>query len=1067
VIRTPSQFIHSKSFKEASLEDLRYFHTRIAEHLSARHTATGLDRSVVYFADHGLSSDELVGLMTTVKDALHSTSLESFTWTISNLPLIVCAVEVGYGYEGNGTDFWPMLENRLGHSFEIDDRNRISGWFEKASQKFGGVAPGDSEWEQAFCHIAWPITHAVAAKDIRRPFADCLRRFRGSLDGDDSSIVERLANIATPVGSRRYRTWLARPNVVAGIVRDLLGGPKLNESGLFSETFRERLIEDLKREPEIQRAMRSVRSHREKEAAKKERKSASRKKEKSDLRLGDFFLQQDDHGDFALFGELPEMPRTVQTNLRAVRRKWQPKPWGFAGASTLPSDTLRSVRGTFPVEMSYVSRADAEKPFFAALEDLSIDVECAAWLSSIRLPAGEKLAFRPIAAGGDTSHSITSPTPHSGTVWVLTKATCNWPEVSREKVGETSDGELYAVDASDNVLRSWLGWPESRNIQTNDQSSIRWMYPSPISMGADGRRVFTTDDEIGIHVGGDLSVELKLMSEGLELDCQTVDKAALVNIEQPGNYDLMVLSDGKKLESFSFSIIDQKGDGFIEPDPEYPWQCKLTHVDSGVCELTRSDFFNHRLVLDIEADRTIENVHVTVSLNPGSSKAKLFLPRIPARLSAHHPLWIELLQGMPSSVLTSACDLTLAINLANITSEEWRLEPELHSVWWHKNSSGLPKATTDRGEMETIHQCVVTGKQIDDYKHGYPFVSVALDDQKSELIFDGRVSLVGDAQLQVQLERPSRFLRQMDDFGDNPGLRSIARRYLSLASASSDSVVAEINRVGAVQTLREWILTSLCGPNWVAAQKQGAACEAVNPVALWWQVQHRYADLIQPKSEEVRILPSVLPDLMLADFSELLPIGWWDGQLTDIGVDYATSLDAPFKHLLDGEDVYVDADVLTRTLREANNIVCGAHLAEIVIPVTGGDDLMRWGVSECSIKELADSLLDWTRTFLKKGRGRQSWAKEELQAYLNLLIYPEQLRKSSWQSILEKLLHDRPVARAGAFLAWRIEQNLRMSSFIEDLMQLKPMSQVAPQLVLSSGNDDEEIRDESEEEQWH
>ena len=1033
MIRTPSQFVFSESYKEASLEDLRYFHTRIAEHLSARHATIGLDRSLVYFADHGLSSDELIGLMTTVKDALRSTSLESFTWTLSHLPLIVCAVEVGYGYEGNGTDFWPMLENRLGHSFEIDDRIRISGWFEKASQKFGGVAPGDSEWEQAFCHIAWPITHAVAAKDIRRPFADCLRRFRGSLDGDDSSIVERLASIATPVGSRRYRTWLARPNVVAGIVRDLLGGTKLNEGGLFSENFRERLIEDLKREPEIQRAMRSVRSHQENEAAKKERKSASRKNEKSDLRLGDFFLQQDDNGDFALIGQLPDMPRTVQTNLRIVRRKWQPKPWGFPGATTLPSDTLRSVRGTFPIEMSHVCRADAEKPFFVGLEGLSIDTECAAWLSSIRFPAGEKLVFRPIAVGDDTSFAITSRTPHSGMVWVLTKATCNWPEVSREKIGETSDGELYAVDASDNGLRSWLGWPQARSVDSNKDSFIGWLHPTPVSLGVEGKQVFTTDDEIGLYIWGERIVEIKLLKGREELDHQTVTHAAIVNLEQPGSYDLLVQENGKTVDSFSFSIIDSKGDGFIEPDPEYPWHSKLSHVDSGMTEMTRSDLFNHRLVLDIEADRTIENVEVNLSISPGESRAKLYLPRIPARLSANHHVWNELLDRIPPSVITSACDLTLKIDIANITSEEWRLEPKLQSVWWDKQSSGLPQAMHDRGIIETVHQCVVSGKQITTPQEGYPFISYSLDDQGNELIFDSRVSVMGDAQLQLQLDRPRRILRQMIDVGECPGLLSIATRYLALASATSSSLAAEFNRVRAVQILREWIVSSLCGSNWASAQKQGMELESINPIALWWQVQQKYPDLIQPKPDQPRLLPLTLPQLLIPEFAELLPNGWWDGQIADISDDEAMKLEGILRPLLCGEEIFIDAIVLTETIRETNVLLCGAHLADLIVPVTGGDELMNWSITSSSSEELAQSLLIWSRKYLERGRGRQTWTVEELQICLNLMLYPEQLRKSSWESVLEKLLQDRPIARAVAFLAWRVEQTRRIetTSFLE------------------------------------
>ena len=304
-------------------------------------------------------------------------------------------------------------------------------------------------------------------------------------------------------------------------------------------------------------------------------------------------------------------------------------------------------------------------------------------------------------------------------------------------------------------------------------------------------------------------------------------------------------------------------------------------------EMTRSDLFNHRLVLDIEADRTIENVEVNLSISPGESRAKLFLPRIPARLSANHHVWNELLDRIPPSVITSACDLTLKIDIANITSEEWRLEPKLQSVWWDKQSSGLPQAMHDRGIIETVHQCVVSGKQITTPQEGYPFISYSLDDQGNELIFDSRVSVMGDAQLQLQLDRPRRILRQMIDVGECPGLLSIATRYLALASATSSSLAAEFNRVRAVQILREWIVSSLCGSNWASAQKQGMELESINPIALWWQVQQKYPDLIQPKPDQPRLLPLTLPQLLIPEFAERLPNGGWDGQSADISDDDA------------------------------------------------------------------------------------------------------------------------------------------------------------------------------------
>ncbi len=1030
------------------MEALRQAHERLAKHFEAQRATSQGEVASIYFLDHGFATDECESLCGLVQEGLACKSLGSFDWSSAYLPLIVCAVEVGYGYEGNGTDFWPTMEKRLGHLFNIEDRICISNWFAMASAHYGGVTPGESDWEQAFCHIAWPITHAVASKDIRRPFADCLRRFDGSIHDDDITIATQLSGIPTQVGSRRFRTWLSRQSVVAGIVRDLIGGPRLDENGLFSEGFRSRLIEDLVREPEIVRAVRSVKTRQKAEAKKKAKKTETKGAESQEFCYGNFFLRQDDHGDLALFGELPEMPRTVQTSLRNVRRKWQPRPWGFAGAAALPSNALRAIRGTFSVTLANVARANRGHTFFVDFDGLSLDEESARWLRSVRFEAAEKLAFHPIKSLGDSTFAITSPTPQTGLVWVLTNPSADWPAIARLRVGETDGGELYLVDAAIPELREWLGWPAVSRAIDKAKSPVQWLIPASIPSRLDGRSVFTTDDEIGVSVLDGRIVDLELRQGPTVLDHQTICEVALVHPDSPGEYELLVQEKGKKIASFAFSIVDAKEDGFTEPDPEPPWRAVLSHIDSGETELTRSDFFNRRMVLDIEGDRSIENLTAVLSISPGNASARVFLPRIPARLSASHPVWSNLIDRLQPSVMNSPCDLSLLVEIDGVTKDEWRLEVELQNLWWDQPSNGVPVAMSDQGVFNTQHVCIVTGKRIDEPREGFPFVSVAYDADGSEFTFDACVSVVGYARLQQQLERSNRILRRLDDLGDNAGLRSISSRYLQLASASSSSLIAEVNRVGAEQTLREWILQSVCGPNWVLKQREGANVEKFNPVAVWWQIQNNHLDLIQPKLVEPRNIPQELPILLLAEFAELLPVAWWDGSVPDVLVDDAAALDVVFRHLLDGEDVYIDSEVLTTTLREANQMLCGGHLADLVIPLTGGDELLSWSVSGRSILTLVNDLFDWSKRFLGRGRGRQNWSVEELQDWLNLLLYPERLRKSSWQSILEKLLDDRPVARAGAFVAWRVEQNARLEFMQEAAVSAKPMGQARVPMTL-------------------
>ncbi|MCD0458668.1 hypothetical protein LOC72_04210 [Roseiconus lacunae] len=970
-----------------------------------------------------------------VCSGLRCKPLDSFDWSLAYLPLLICAVEVGYDYQGNGTDFWPKLTERLGHPFGVDDRARLSNWFAKASARFGGVTPGKSDWEQAFCHIAWPITHAVAAKDIRRPFADCLRRFRRDVTNEalkDETIVSDLANISTPVGSRRFRTWMERPAVVAGIVRDLLGGKPLDEAGLFSKSFRDRLIEDLRNEPEIRRAVRQVETGRKTKPKNVIGKSKATKK--VEFRFGEFFLRQDENGGFEFCGEMPELPKSVQRSLKPIRGRWKVRPWGHPGANPIPSDCLRSTRGHFLVSFSYVARTESETPFFTGLEDLTVDDDAKDWLESVRFPSAEMVAFPPMDPSDDTSHAIGSRTPHRGKIWVLARRGVVQSRRSGEDdsycrhVGDVEGGEIHEFEADNAEVRQWLGWPPATAKPENSGPSFTWLRPSPVSIDSKNQPVYTTDDEIGVSVIGDEPIQVVLRRGQSELASESVSSVAILSIESKGSYELVIRRGEQEIESFSFVIVDEKGDGFIEPDPETPWRAVVSHVDAGETELSRKDLFNRRLNLDIIGDRGIENLSAKMTVSPGDASVTVRLDRIPTRLAANHPVWDELSLQLPTAVMKSPCDISLSVEIEGLSHDTWLLEAELQKLWWDDDQGNMPIAVSDDGAFHVRRYCVINGACIDEPTEGDPFISVALDNDGNELHFDARVSVLGDSILQRQLSPPKRFLRQMDDVGDSIGLRSITQRYLQLSSASSSSLTAEFNRVGAAQSIRTWILHSVCGPNWIHKQYEFSRIESANPAEIWWECQSKRKDLLQPPSEDERSLPDSLSAIVLAEFDEVLPEMWWDGSVSEIEADDAEPLDSIFQHLIDDDTVIVDAEALGASLREASQRLCGAHLADLLIPAEAGDELLEWHVSEMSITDCAAELLGWIRRSLGRGRGRQTWAASDLQIWLNLLLYPERLRKQPWETVLEKLLHDRPVARAGAFVAWRLEQNTRLNT---------------------------------------
>ena len=1014
-----------------TLTQLRDLHSQLIDHFSEVRVSVEGRSSIQYFIDHGLSSDDFESSRESIQVSLRQKTLDSAFWQSAYLPLLICTVEVGYHYQGNGTDFWPALSETLDYDFRVADRAQIATWFAKSSEKLGGVTPGDSQWEQAFCNIAWPISHAVASSDIRRPFADCLRRFERDVTNEtlkDKTIVSELSRISTPVGSRRFRTWLKRHDVVAGITRDLLGGQQLHEAGLFSESFRNRLIEDLRDEAEIRKAIASVELRRKT----RPRKLATGVQKSDDVEatlFGDFFLRHSD-GLYELCGEMPELPRSVRRALKTVRGRWKIRPWGHASAKLLPANCLRSTRGHFYVCFREVARSTSEMPFFVGVEDQPCDEEAKRWLKSVRFPATELLAFSAMDSDGETTHCISSRTPHSGKIWVVAKGgdvqsrMAELDENFGRFVGRVQGGEIHEFDASNAIVRDWLRWPRIGTTTQSVEPSFTWLRPAPISSENDSLPVFSIDDEVGIFVQGELSLEMVVRSGNEVLGRRVVIDAATVKLDKTGEYSIDVYHGENRVDSFHFSVIDS----FVESDPVDPWRSIVSHVDAGETELCRQDLFNRRLNIDFVGERGIENLSATLSLSPGDASVDVRLDRLPTRVAATHPVWKKLTSQLPDSVLKSSCDLLLSVEIDGLSKDAWRLEAALQNVWWEESNGELAFPCCDEGPRKFKRYDVIQGVQVESPIEGDPFISIAMDDEGNKLLFDGRVDVIGSTRLQMQLTPPKRFLRQLDDLGDCFGLRTITERFLQLASASSSSSAAELNRVGAAQSLKSWILHAVCGRNWIRKQQEMIGIEAVNPIKIWWDCQAGEKDLLQPPAEDGRCLPDTLPEIILHEFGNVLPDLWWDGAVQAIEADDAIPLDSIFQHLLDDDSVIVDGAALTSSIRLANERLCGGHLADLLIPAVAGDELLSWHVSEMTVSDCALQLREWIRRSLGRGRGRQNWSVDELQIWLNLLLYPERLRKQAWAAVLEKLLHDRPVARAGAFIAWRLEQNARLGS---------------------------------------
>jgi hypothetical protein len=237
------------AYLEGSLDNLQQ--ELSARFVSLRDSRPGLP---VYALEHGLDSERLQILRDAVGAAVRRMGVNTW-WRARSLPLLVVATEVGYGYRGTGTDFWPALCSVLATELSFTEHVRLSELFAAAHATLGLKRPADTPWNRLFHHIAWPISNAIAPVEIHRGLAQALQRvFQSpptSLEGADFAGALRAASRA--MGSPRLEEWVADQGLSVALSRRLMG---LDHDNVISFEAMERIWRDLSADTVARRAMR-------------------------------------------------------------------------------------------------------------------------------------------------------------------------------------------------------------------------------------------------------------------------------------------------------------------------------------------------------------------------------------------------------------------------------------------------------------------------------------------------------------------------------------------------------------------------------------------------------------------------------------------------------------------------------------------------------------------------------------------------------------------------------------------------------------------------------------------
>jgi hypothetical protein len=203
--------------------------------------------SPVFALEHGLSLDEeFPALQEAVRHAVRRPRLPRSV----GLPFVVYAAEVGYGYRGD--EFWPGFEDATpGWTLHGVDTSRrfIRHQFEDFAETYGG-ARISGRWALWFKNIAWPITHAVLAKDLQRHLArllyDYRKAFTSDLLDDHGALGTQLARRSYDT-SARFRNFAENTELLGLVAAALLLGEE-EETHLLTADVLRRLVSDLNEE---------------------------------------------------------------------------------------------------------------------------------------------------------------------------------------------------------------------------------------------------------------------------------------------------------------------------------------------------------------------------------------------------------------------------------------------------------------------------------------------------------------------------------------------------------------------------------------------------------------------------------------------------------------------------------------------------------------------------------------------------------------------------------------------------------------------------------------------------
>lgn len=817
------------------------YHARLSEHYSGLRANRG--DFPVFAIEHGLNKEgraELVAISGAAA-RMYGTSVDQ--WRDSYLPLLAAITEVGYNYQGTGTDFWPNLDKMLKVEFELADRENLSELFAIAHHEFGFRKPTDSPWVRAFHHIAWPISNSLAPLEIHRPLANTIRRCyqQGLGTRNETDLIQGLRSTASGYCSSRLVEWLNDGDTAIEVAKRLLSG-SFWESWLSPEIL-ERIYNDLSSDRSARRALKQA--HRISPFGPRQGVVEETQFGRSRLRISLRELKL-----IRMFLVGPCLPVALRGALVSYMERSE-----IMMQCTL-SDDLFDPERFFSGQLIDLGKPETEpeQPLIRiiGLSNKEDEKEMASKLARVEPWIDPPLLFQLSSTGEEADQLDISEILDPEKQYVLlTHPLIASGEEAVERLGPLLGLDAILLDATDHFARTHL---ESLGFKFSGDTRVELIGGLPLGVSEKGK-VFAQGFPIMVRAcpSKPLGVTVELQKNG-ETVRVSLDKENPVAIIDPvaGDYFLEV-KNGYGSQQIEFSIVEYS----IGENP-------LTVGFSSETPLA-DDFLRDDLVLRIQSPVALEGLEINAVLFCAGrevSHSSVIIDRLPAVFGPTSPLFKSMRDKLVDEAKLLRSFLQLRVTITDLWFGEWDLAWEQRKYEWED------KGGYWRAKGETIEVDVLSISADDPLVSSSPYpknkteegVQLLLpdvpgDDQITSGLCVGTVVLGN----QILVPRiPDQILREPDSRDGGVGFVPSLESYFSWVISKPTNLFADYVRRDVASAVEGAAVEQLCGTNWSRAEKAchatgGNYYESLLNVAMELQLA-RGADLPEIDNEDFPLL---------------------------------------------------------------------------------------------------------------------------------------------------------------------------------------------------------------------